>query len=50
MDLFDLYALLRPLWIVWFAVLFVGIVAWALRPANRRRFEEHGRIPLRDDR
>ncbi|MCC7271678.1 MAG: cbb3-type cytochrome c oxidase subunit 3 [Alphaproteobacteria bacterium] len=50
MDMMEIYSLLRSLWVVWFMALFLGIVAWALWPANRRRFEDHGQIPLRDDR
>ena len=50
MDATELLAVLRPLWSVWFMLLFVGIVGWALWPANRGRLEEHSRIPFRDDR
>ena len=39
-----------PIWSVWFMLVFVGIVAWALWPCNRRRLEDHGRIPFRDER
>jgi len=49
MDLLSLYPLLRSLWAVWFMALFIGIVAWALWPSRRRRFEDLGRIPLRGD-
>lgn len=35
-------------WTVWAVVVFAGIVSWALRPANRRRFEQASRIPLDD--
>ena len=50
MDIHDVYAILRSLWVVWFLLLFLGIVGWAMWPANRRRFDDLGRIPLRDDR
>lgn len=50
MDITELLALLRSLWVVWFMALFLGIVGWALWPGNRRRLEDHGQIPLRDDR
>jgi cytochrome c oxidase cbb3-type subunit 4 len=50
MDPTELLAVLRPLWSVWFMLVFVGIVAWALWPGNRRRLEDHGRIPFRDER
>ncbi len=49
MDLLELYQTLRPLWIVWFALLFVGIVGWAYWPRRRATFEEHARIPFRED-
>jgi|YNPMSStandDraft_1061717.scaffolds.fasta_scaffold01464_2 cytochrome c oxidase cbb3-type subunit 4 len=42
------YGLLRQAWLLWFVLLFVGIVAWAFWPGNRRRLEAHGRIPLDD--
>jgi cytochrome c oxidase cbb3-type subunit IV len=49
MDWLDFYPLLRSLWSVWFMMLFIGIVAWALWPSRRTKFDELGRIPLRDD-
>jgi cytochrome c oxidase cbb3-type subunit 4 len=49
MDLHEFYPLLRSVWVVWFVVLFVGIVAWALWPSRRQKMEEFGRIPLRGD-
>lgn len=45
----EIMSLLRSLWTVWLALIFVGIVAWAYWPRHRKRFEEHGRIPLEDD-
>ena len=41
--------ILTSLWIVWAVLLFAGIVVWAWRPANRRRFERDARIPLDDE-
>lgn len=49
MDWAAIYPVLKSLWVVWFAILFVGIVVWAFWPSRRRRLEEHGRIPLRDE-
>ncbi|MCU0987779.1 MAG: cbb3-type cytochrome c oxidase subunit 3 [Acetobacteraceae bacterium] len=46
----DHYPLLRQLWVLWFTLLFAGIVAWAFWPGNKARFEARGRIPLDDDR
>jgi len=42
--------LLSAIWTVWAVALFTGIVYWALRPANRRRFENDAHIPLNDER
>ncbi|MBF0625216.1 MAG: cbb3-type cytochrome c oxidase subunit 3 [Magnetococcales bacterium] len=35
--------------LVWFFLLFVGIVLWAFWPGNRKRFEQAGRMALDDD-
>lgn len=48
MDWIAFYAALKTLWVVWFFVLFAGIVVWALWPSRRARLEAHGSIPLRD--
>jgi cbb3-type cytochrome oxidase subunit 3 len=39
----------RPLWTVWMVLLFVGIAFQALRPRNKKHFEDCARIPLRAD-
>jgi cbb3-type cytochrome oxidase subunit 3 len=49
MDLQEIHSLLSSLWVVWFTVVFLGIVVWAFRPSKRGSFESYGRIPLRDD-
>jgi cytochrome c oxidase cbb3-type subunit 4 len=36
-------------WTVWAVLVFTGIVSWAVRPANRRRFEQASRIPLDEE-
>ncbi len=41
--------ILRPFWIVWVCMIFTGIVFYAFRPKNKGRWEEMGKIPLRDD-
>jgi cytochrome c oxidase cbb3-type subunit 4 len=41
--------ILTSIWTVWAILIFAGIVFWALRPANRRRFERDAHIPLKDD-
>jgi cytochrome c oxidase cbb3-type subunit IV len=35
--------------LVYFVLLFLAVVAYALRPRNRVRFEEAARIPLNKD-
>jgi len=49
MDLEALYPLIRSLWLVWFFLLFGGILAWVLWPKNREKLESHANIPLRDE-
>ncbi len=51
MTLTELSELARAWWGVWLMLLFVGIVAWALWPSERRRQEmrRNAQIPLRDD-
>jgi cytochrome c oxidase cbb3-type subunit 4 len=41
--------ILTSIWTVWAVLLFAGIVTWAWRPANRKRFERDARIPLDDE-
>jgi cytochrome c oxidase cbb3-type subunit 4 len=43
------HEVLASIWTVWAVALFVGIVCWAWRPANRERFDHSSRIPLDDD-
>ena len=38
----------KQLWMVWVAVLFVGIVVWTLWPSRKPEMERHARIPLED--
>jgi cbb3-type cytochrome oxidase subunit 3 len=49
MSLHGLQSLFSTLWVVWFFVLFAGIILWVMRPAKRRDYERLGEIPLRDD-
>jgi len=44
-----LYEFIRTFWVVWLMAIFVAIVAWAYWPKRKRKLEDHGRIPLRDD-
>lgn len=45
----DYYVLLKELWVVWFMVLFLGIVVWVYWPSRRKTMQEHADIPFRDD-
>lgn len=47
--LLSLYPHLRALWVVWFFLIFVGMLALVLRPSKRAAYEEAGAIPLRDE-
>ena len=49
MDLLDLYLMLQPLWVVWFVLLFVGIVWWAFGKRRHARLQDHALIPFRED-
>lgn len=49
LDWLNLAQLARPLWIVWMAVLFLGALLYAVRPRNKRHFEDCSRIPFRTD-
>lgn len=49
MDLISLHQVLATLWTVWAVTICSGIAFWALRPANRTRFESDARIPLNDE-
>ncbi|MCS6891716.1 MAG: cbb3-type cytochrome c oxidase subunit 3 [Rhodovarius sp.] len=43
-------SLFSTLWVVWFFLLFIGILVWVLRPSQRRQLERHADIPLREER
>jgi cytochrome c oxidase cbb3-type subunit 4 len=49
MDLQTMHEVLGSFWTVWAVLIFAGIVRWVLRPANRERFEQDARIPLKDE-
>lgn len=48
MDLDSIVTFLRSFWVVWLMLLFLGIVAYALWPRNRAKFEEASRIPFKE--
>jgi len=39
----------RPLWVVWMVLLFLGVAFYALRPRNKKHFEDCSQIPFRTD-
>jgi len=49
MDLQTVYELARSTWVVWMIVLFGGIVLWAYRPGNKKRFEDDANIIFHDE-
>ncbi|WP_368414636.1 cbb3-type cytochrome oxidase subunit 3 [Falsiroseomonas sp.] len=40
---------LSTLWVVWFFVLFTGIILYVMSPWRKRGYERAGDIPLRDE-
>lgn len=49
MDWQQIWTVAASLWVVWFFLLFAGVIAWAFWPKRRNKLESHGQIPLRDD-
>jgi cytochrome c oxidase cbb3-type subunit 4 len=48
-EMMELHGWLSALWVVWFFALFLGILAWALRPSKRQEFDRAADIPLHDE-
>lgn len=44
----DLQWLFSTLWVVWFFVLFGGILIWTLKPSRRKDWKRHGEMIFRD--
>lgn len=49
MDLVRLHSILSTVWVVWFFVLFLGMLWYVMRPSKRQHYARLGDIPLRDD-
>ena len=49
MDWASLYTHVKALWVVWFMLLFVFIVARAYWPSRKDEMEQRGRIPFAED-
>ena len=45
----SLQSTLSTLWVVWFFVLFAGIILYVMSPWRKRGYEQAGDIPLQDD-
>lgn len=45
----ELQSLFSTLWVVWFFLLFGGILIWVFRPSRRDEWRRRGEIVLRDD-
>ena len=39
---------LRSLWVVWFFVLFIGMLWFVMRPSKKAYYQSQADIPLRD--
>ncbi|MDO9711291.1 cbb3-type cytochrome oxidase subunit 3 [Paracraurococcus lichenis] len=49
MDLARLQSILSTVWVVWFFVLFLGMLAYVLRPSKRQQYQRMAEIPFRDE-
>jgi cytochrome c oxidase cbb3-type subunit 4 len=49
MSLAELQPVFATLWVVWFFILFIGIIAYVMAPRRRGDYERAGGIPLRDE-
>ncbi|TDH60937.1 cbb3-type cytochrome c oxidase subunit 3 [Dankookia rubra] len=49
MDLVKLQSVLNTLWVVWFFVLFLGMLWYVMRPSKKQHFAGLADIPLRDE-
>jgi cytochrome c oxidase cbb3-type subunit IV len=47
--LIALYPTLKALWVVWFVLLFLGVLVFVFRPSKRQDYARAAAIPLRDD-
>ena len=49
MDFDSMLRLSKEFSLVWFFLIFVGVVAWAYWPGHKKRFEDEGNRLLDDD-
>ncbi|MGG5809195.1 cbb3-type cytochrome oxidase subunit 3 [Falsiroseomonas sp. CW058] len=45
----SLQSLFSTLWVVWFFVLFTGIILYVMAPRRKGTYERAGDIPFRDE-
>ena len=45
----SMQSLFSTLWVVWFFVLFTGVIVWTMAPWRKRELERQGEIPFRDE-
>lgn len=46
--LLELQPLFSTLWVIWFFLLFGGILIWTLKPRRREDWKRHGEMIFRD--
>jgi cytochrome c oxidase cbb3-type subunit 4 len=46
----SLQSTFSTLWVLWFFILFTGIILYVMSPWRKQRYERAGEIPLRDER
>ncbi|PZW43048.1 cytochrome c oxidase cbb3-type subunit 4 [Humitalea rosea] len=49
MDMIRMHEILSAIWVVWFFLIFTGILVWVLRPGSREAARRHAQIPFRHD-
>ena len=49
MDAIRLQSLLSTIWVVWFFVLFLGMLWYVMRPSKKQHFASLADIPFRDE-
>ncbi|MFN3447073.1 MAG: cbb3-type cytochrome c oxidase subunit 3 [Roseococcus sp.] len=45
----ELQPLFSTLWVVWFFLLFGGILIWVMRPSRREEWRRRGQMIFRDE-
>jgi cbb3-type cytochrome oxidase subunit 3 len=45
----SLHSTFATLWVLWFSLLFTGIILYVMAPWRKRAYERAGEIPLQDE-